>query len=444
MRKSNLGDRTMARREIQVDEKLPVLQTIPLSFQHLFAMFGASILIPIIVGVSPALQLLFNGIGTLMYIGITRGKIPAFLGPSAAFIPVMSAVMITEGYGAALSGCIVVGIIFTVAGFVVDKIGMNWIDVLLPPAAMGSVVAVIGLSLAKFASGLAGLIPGQVAPEMQAKTIIVSMFTLGVAIISSVMLKGFLRVIPILIAVVCGYLFAITQGIVDLTPVVEAPWFELPTFVKPEFNLNAIMIIAPAALVVLAEHVGDLSVTEKIVGKSLIRKDKGLSRSYIGNGIGTIISGMFGGMPVTTYGENVGVMALTKVYAVWVIGGAAIFSIILSFMGKVTAVIQAMPHAVMGGVSILLFGMISASGLRMLIDSNVDYSKTRNLILSAIVLILGVGEGKIHLGPVELEGMGLATMSAIVLSLFFLLIDKLGISNASEDEENESELKTVA
>ncbi len=186
---------------------------------------------------------------------------------------------------------------------------------------------------------------------------------------------------------------------------------------------------------VLAEHVGDLSVTEKIVGKSLIRKDKGLSRSYIGNGIGTIISGFLGGMPVTTYGENVGVMALTKVYAVWVIGGAAIFSILLSFMGKVTAIIQAMPAPVMGGVSILLFGMISASGLRMLIDANVDFSNTRNLILSAIVLILGVGEGSIHIGPVSLEGMGLATMSAILLSVFFVIIDKLGISNKSEDEE---------
>jgi uracil permease len=429
--------------EIQVDEKLPIIKTIPLSFQHLFAMFGASVLIPIIVGVNPALQLLFNGIGTLLYIAITRGKIPAFLGPSAAFIPVVSAVMLTEGYGAALSGCIVVGIIFIIAGVAVDRFGMGWIDVLLPPAAMGTVVAVIGLSLAKFASGLAGLIPGQVPPELQTKTIIVSMFTLAVAIISSVMFKGYLKVIPILSAVVCGYLFAITQGLVDFTAVAAAPWFQIPTFVRPEFNLNAILIIAPAALVVLAEHVGDLSVTEKIVGKSLIRKDKGLSRSYIGNGVGTILSSLFGGLPVTTYGENVGVMALTKVYSVWVIGGAAIFSVVLSFMGKVTATIQAMPLAVMGGVSILLFGMISASGLRMLIDSNVDYSKTRNLILSAIVLILGVGEGKVVIGPVELEGMGLATMAAILLSLFFVLIDKLGISNASDEEDEKEEVESI-
>ncbi len=205
-------------------------------------MFGASVVIPIVVGVNPSLQLLFNGIGTLIYILITRGKIPAFLGPSAAFIPVMSAVMVTEGYGAALSGCIVIGILFALAGFVVDKVGMKWIDVILPPAAMGSVVAVIGLSLAKFASSQAGLIPGSVPPELQGKTILVSMFTLGVAILSSVLLRGFMRVIPILIAVVCGYLFAITQGIVDLTPIIEAPWFQLPTFVRPVFSFNAIMI----------------------------------------------------------------------------------------------------------------------------------------------------------------------------------------------------------
>ena len=427
----------MARREIQVDERLPVLQTIPLSFQHLFAMFGASVLMPMIVGISPSLQLLFNGIGTLIYIVITRGKIPAFLGPSAAFIAGMVAVMGSEGYGAALAGCIAVGVIFVIAGVVVDKVGMGWIDVILPPAAMGSVVAVIGLSLARFACGLAGLVPGAVAPELQSKTLLVSMVTLGVAILASVMLRGFLRVIPILIAVVVGYLFAITQGIVDLAPVAAAPWFQLPTFVRPVFSLKAILIIAPAALVVLAEHVGDLSVTEKICGRSLIRKDKGLSRSYIGNGVGTILSSFFGGMPVTTYGENVGVMALTKVYAVWVIGGAAIFSVILSFCGKVSAVIIAMPTAVMGGVSILLFGMIAASGLRMLIESKVDYGNSRNLILSAVILIFGVGEASVHIGPVELEGMGLATIAGIGLSIFFLIIDKLGISNASEDEVSE-------
>lgn len=422
----------MARKEIHVDEKLPILQTIPLSFQHLFAMFGASVLVPMIVGVSPALQLLFNGLGTLLYIAITRGKIPAFLGPSAAFIAGIAAITAVEGQAAAMSGCIVIGIIFVVAGIVVDRVGMGWIDFILPPAAMGSVVAVIGLSLARFSAGLAGLVPGSVAPELAGKTVLVSMFTLTVAIVVSVVCRGFLRVVPILIAVVVGYLFSMTQGMVDTAAIAAAPWVQVPTFVRPEFSFKAIMVIAPAALVVLAEHVGDLTVTEKIVGRSLIRKDKGLSRSYLGNGIGTILSSAFGGMPVTTYGENVGVMALTKVYSVWVIGGAAIFSIVLSFIGKVSAIIVAMPPAVMGGVSILLFGMIAASGLRMLIESQIDYGKTRNLIYSAVILILGVGEAKITIGPVELEGMGLATVAAIVLSIFFWLIDITGLSNENE------------
>lgn len=433
----------MNKREIQVDEKLPILQTIPLSFQHLFAMFGASVLIPMIVGVNPALQLLFNGIGTLLYIAITRGQIPAFLGPSAAFIAGIAAVNATLGHAAALSGSIVVGIIFVIAGFVVNKVGMGWIDAVLPPPAMGAVVAVIGLSLARFSAGLAGLVPGSITPELTGKTIAVSMFTLVVAIIVSVVFRGFLQVIPILIAVVCGYLFALTQGIVDTSIIAQASWFELPKFVKPEFSMKAIMIIAPAALVVLAEHIGDLTVTEKIVGKPLIRKDNGLSRSYMGNGIGTIISSFFGAMPVTTYGENVGVMALTKVYSVWVIGGAGIFSIILAFIGKINAVIIAMPTAVMGGVSILLFGMISASGLRLLIESRVDYGNTRNLILSAIILILGVGEAKIVLGPIELEGMGLATIVGVLLSLFFLIIDKLGLSNECNNKKVNDEVEEI-
>ncbi len=422
----------MSIKEIQVDERLPLIKTIPLSFQHLFAMFGASVLVPIIVGINPSLQLLFNGIGTLAYIAFTRAKIPAFLGPSAAFIAGIAAITAAEGQAAAMSGCIVIGVLFVIAGIIVDRVGMGWIDFILPPAAMGSVVAVIGLSLARFSAGLAGLVPGSVSPEMSHKTIMVAMVTLGSAIIVSVMFRGFAKVIPILIAVVVGYLFSMTQGMVDTSSIAAAPWFQVPKFVHPKFSFKAIMVIAPAALVVLAEHVGDLTVTEKIVGKPLIRKDKGLSRSYLGNGVGTIISSFFGGMPVTTYGENVGVMALTKVYSVWVIGGAAVFSIVLSFIGKISAIIVAIPSAVMGGVSILLFGMISASGLRMLIESKVDYGKTRNLIYSAIILILGVGGAKINIGPVELEGMGLATVAAIFLSIFFWIIDKTGLSNENK------------
>ncbi|NLY71911.1 MAG: hypothetical protein GX076_09590 [Clostridiales bacterium] len=212
----------------------------------------------------------------------------------------------------------------------------------------------------------------------------------------------------------------------------KASWFAIPGFVTPEFSWKAIAVILPAGIVVLAEHVGDLSVTEKIVGHPLIRKENGLSRSYMGNGVGTIISSFFGGMPVTTYGENVGVMALTKVYSVWVIGGAAVFSICLAFIGKVSAIISAMPAPVMGGVSILLFGMISASGLRMLVESQVNYGNNRNLITSAVILILAVGKAKISIGPLEFEGMALGAVVAIILSLFFLVVDKLGIGDKEE------------
>jgi uracil permease len=418
-------------REIQVHERPGMGQMIPLSLQHLFAMFGASVLVPMLVGVDPALQLLFNGIGTLLYIAITRGNIPAFLGPSAAFVAGIGTIIASEGHAAALAGCISVGILFVIVGYIVKKVGIGWIDVVLPPPAMGAVVATIGLGLAEYSAGLAGLIPGSVAPEMQGKTIAVSMFTLAVAILVSVLCRGFIKAVPILIAVIAGYIFAFTQGLVDTSIIHEASWFATPNFVTPQFSSKAIAVILPAGIVVLAEHVGDLSVTEKIVGHSLIRKENGLSRSYMGNGVGTILSSFFGGMPVTTYGENVGVMALTKVYSVWVIGGAAVFSICLAFIGKVSAIISAMPAPVMGGVSILLFGMISASGLRMLVESRVDYGNNRNLITSAIILILAVGKAKISIGPLEFEGMALGAIVAVVLSLFFLVVDKLGLGDSN-------------
>ena len=422
----------MSRKEIQVEEKLPLLQTLPLSLQHLFAMFGASVLVPMLVGVSPAVQLLFNGAGTLIYILITKGKIPAFLGPSAAFITVIATVMGSQGYGAAMGGCIAVGVIFIIGGLVVSKVGMGWVDVVLPPAAMGSIVAVIGLSLARLAVSLSGLMPGAVEEALVAPTVRTALFTLTVAILANVLLKGFMGIIPILIAVVAGYLFSITQGLVDFTTVAEAKWIALPAFVAPKFSLTAILTIAPAALVVLTEHIGDLTVTEKIVNRKLIRKEGGLARSYMGNGIGTCIAGCFGAMPVTTYGENIAVMALSGVYSVWVIGGAAILSVLLAFCGKVNAVIMAMPTAVMGGVSILLFGTIAASGLRMLVESRVDFGKRRNLILSAVILIMGIGGAQITIGTVTLEGMALATIAGIVLSLVFKLFDTLRISNESE------------
>ncbi|KMW74282.1 uracil transporter [Photorhabdus luminescens subsp. luminescens] len=409
----------MTRRAIGVDERPPFLQTIPLSFQHLFAMFGATVLVPILFKVNPATILLFNGIGTLLYLVICKGKVPAYLGSSFAFIsPVL--LLLPLGYELALGGFILCGVLFCLVSLIVKVAGRSWINVLFPPAAMGAIVAVIGLELAGVAADMAGLRPAEGA-AVDPTTLTISMVTLAVTVLGSVMFRGFLAIIPILIGVLVGYGLAFLMGVVDLTPVREAPWFALPTFYTPRFEWFAIMTILPAALVVIAEHVGHLVVTANIVKKDLL-KEPGLHRSMFANGLSTVISGFFGSTPNTTYGENIGVMAITKVYSTWVIGGAAILAILLSCVGKLAAAIQAVPVPVMGGVSLLLYGVIGASGIRVLIDSKVDYNKAQNLILTSVILIIGVSGAKINIGVAELKGMALATIVGIVMSLIFRLI----------------------
>ena len=403
---------------IPVDQKLPLMQTIPLSLQHLFAMFGATVLVPILFNVNPATILLFNGIGTLLYLFICKGKVPAYLGSSFAFLSPVFLVLPQYGYEAALGGFIVVGAIFCLVALLIRKVGTAWIDVVFPPAAMGAIVAVIGLELMPTAASMAGLNTETI--DMNA--IIVSVFTLIVTIVGSIAFRGFLAIIPILIGVISGYALAFFMGMVDLTPVQNAPWFAVPTIYTPTFNLSAIAIILPAALVVIVEHIGHLIVTGNIVDKDLT-KDPGLDRSLLGNGISTMFSGFFGSTPNTTYGENIGVLAITKVFSVWVIGGAATFAIILSFVGKLAAAIQSIPTPVMGGVSLLLFGVIAASGIRMLVESKVDYNKPVNLILTSVVLGIGVSNASITLGSVTLRGMALATVIAIVLSLSIKLLE---------------------
>ncbi|MBM7867556.1 uracil permease [Heliobacterium gestii] len=423
------------KREIQVDERLPLLQTIPLSLQHLFAMFGSTVFVPILFKVDPATILLFNGIGTLLYLLICRGKIPAYLGSSFAFISPVMMVLPKYGYEAALGGFIVVGIIFTVVALIIKATGTGWLDVIFPPAAMGAIVAVIGLELAPVAAGMAGLIPDPKGlVPMDPKVITVSLFTLAVTLIGSVVFRGFLAIIPILFGVLAGYALAGFMGMVNWQPVAEASWVALPTYYAPRFDWSAIAIIAPAALVVVAEHVGHLIVTGNIVGKDLSR-DPGLDRSLLGNGLSTIFSGFFGSTPNTTYGENIGVMAITKVYSTWVLGIAAIIAIVLSFVGKLSAAIQAIPSAVMGGVSLLLFGVIAASGVRMLVESKVDYSKASNLILTSVVLLIGVSGAQIQWGAIALKGMALATVVAIFLSLLFKVFEVTGLSNEGPVEK---------
>ena len=408
------------RRAIGVEERLPLLETIPLSLQHLFAMFGSTVLVPILFHVNPATILLFNGIGTLLYLVLCKGKIPAYLGSSFAFLSPVFLVLAQYSYEAALGGFIVVGCVFCAVGLIIRAIGTNWIDVIFPPASMGAIVAVIGLELMPTAAGMAGLTAE--TPDMT--TITVSLLTLAITIIASVAFKGFLSIIPILIGVVSGYVIASAFGIVDWSLVENASWFALPTFYHPVFEPGAILIILPASLVVIAEHIGHLIVTGNIVGHNLT-KDPGLDRSIFGNGLSTIISGFFGSTPNTTYGENIGVLAITKVFSTWVIGGAAVFAILLSCLGKLAALIQSIPAPVMGGVSMLLFGLIAASGIRILVEAKVDYNQPMNLLLTSIVMGIGVSTASITIGTVTLKGMALATIVAILLSITFRIIARL-------------------
>lgn len=434
----------MTNRVIHVEDKLPILQTIPLSLQHLFAMFGATVLVPFLFKVNPATSLLMNGIGTLIYLYLCKGRIPAYLGSSFAFISPVFVIVPQYGYAAAQSGFIVFGLFFMLMSYIVKKAGVSWIDVIFPPAAMGAIIAIIGLELAPTAASMAGL-TGDLMQQMNIpadKAIIVSVFTLMVTILGSVLLRGFLSVIPVLIGVISGYILSLFLGIVDLHSIAAAPWFEVPTIYAPEFNLNAIMIILPACLVVLAEHIGHLVVTGNIVDRDLV-KDPGLHRSLFADGISNVLSGFAGATPNTTYGENIGVMAITRVYSVWVIGGAAVFAITLSFIGKLAALIRSIPAPVMGGVCILLFGVIATAGIRMLIEKKVDYTQPKNLILTSVVLILGLSGAAVQLGAVELKGMALGTIVAIIISLAFEIFDRLGWANDTVAAPKEAPEKAV-
>ena len=422
----------MNRHIIGIHEKLPLLETLPLSLQHLTAMFGATILVPILLGVNPAIALLMNGIGTLLYSWVTRGGIPAYLGSSFAFIsPVILISTSYGGFSHAQTGFIFFGLFFIAISFVVKKWGVKWIDVVMPPAVMGAVVALIGLELAPTAAQEAGLAPtsaavGQIVLPYVAnsKVLIVSMFTLCVGIFGTVLFKGFLQVIPILFAVVAGYLLSLAMGMVDTTAISNAAWFSLPKFQAPVWDPKAVLIIAPACIVVLAEHISHLIVTGKVTGTDLI-SDPGLHRSLLGDGISNVISGMVGSPPNTTYGENIGVMAITKVYSVWVIRGAAIMAIIFSCMGKVAAVISSIPTPVLGGITMLLYGVIAVQGLRMFVEQKVDFSKNSNIVLGAVTFVVGVSGASVTLGAVQLKGMAFAAIVGVVLSLLFYAFGKL-------------------
>ena len=418
----------MEKRIIQVDEKVPVKMLIPLSIQHMFAMFGASVLVPFIFGINPAIVLLMNGVGTFLFIFITKGKAPAYLGSSFAFLAPAGVVIAKYGFEYAQGGFVVVGLCGCILAFIIYKFGTKWIDVVLPPAAMGPVVALIGLELAGSAASTAGLVGVE---KIKMSNVIVFLVTLGVAVFGQVLFRGFLSVIPILIAIIAGYAASACCGILDFTEVAQASWFALPNFHLAKFNAQAILTILPVILVIASEHIGHQIVTGKIIGRDLI-KDPGLHRSIFADNFSTMISGFIGSVPTTTYGENIGVMAVTGVYSVQVIGGAALISILISFCGKLSALISTIPGPVIGGISILLYGMIGTSGLRILVDNHVDYGKNRPLTLTSVIFVVGLSGLSLNLGNVQLTGMVLACVVGMVMSLVFYVLDRFHLTNDQE------------
>lgn len=409
-----------------VDERPKFIQWIVLSIQHLFAMFGATVLVPALTGISPAVALITSGIGTLAFIIITKGKAPSYLGSSFAFISPIIAVKALEldpasgvGMGSFLVGGFMVGVTYIIVALIIHKAETTWLMKLLPPVVVGPVIMVIGLGLASTAIGM---VTNNAAGEYDITYVLIGFITLTITVVTAIFTRGFLSVIPVLIGIVGGYLSALAMGVVDIEPVLAAKWFEVPAFqipflnYTPSFSWRVILLMVPVAVVPIAEHIGHQLVLSKVIHKDLI-KDPGLDRSMFGDGIATILASTLGGPPNTTYGENIGVLAITRAFSIYLFIGAAFFAILFGFCGKVAVLLSTIPSPVMGGVSILLFGIIGSSGLRMLVENKVDFSIKRNLIISSVILVIGIGGAAIHVGNLfSLEGMALASIIGVILN----------------------------
>jgi uracil permease len=432
------------RKVIQTDEKLPFLQALPLSVQHLMAMFGATVLVPYLTGLNPAIGLMTSGVGTILYLLITRGKIPSYLGSSFAFIAPV--IVVGGGPGgknipAALGGLVVAGFVYILVAGLIKAFGTGWLFKLLPAAVVGAVVIVIGLGLSATAIKMAMFPLADPSKGVNLTGLLVAAFTLAVAISFASYFKGFLATIPVLLGIIAGYVLSAFLGLVNFANVASAAWLDWPWkyFTYPRFELNAILIIAPVALVVIVEHIGHLLVINEITGKDFTPM---LPESLAGDGIATALSAAVGGTPSTTYAENIGVMAVTKVYAVqlfWYAGALAL--LIGGFSPKVGALISSIPTPVMGGVSILLFGLIASAGLRMLVESGIDYGHSRNLVLSSVVLVIGIGMETggftIPVGKYTIPGMALATVVGIVLNVLLPPESKTLAAESTADFVNE-------
>lgn len=399
----------MSKKVYDIKEVPPAGQFVPLSLQHVFAMFGATVLVPLLTGLDPSVTLFTSGLGTLLFHLVTRGYVPAYLGSSFAFITPIIVATKEFGLKGAYTGMIAAGLLYVLVYIIISITGVDWIDRILPPVVVGPVVMIIGLSLAP------------VAVQEAQNNILVAAVTAIFIIVFAIFGRGFLKIIPILLGTICGYIFAMLMGIVDFKPVREAAWIALPKFSflsghSPALVWGAVSLIAPLAIVSMVEDLGHILVIGNIVDRDLIKKP-GIHTVFLGNGLATAIAALFGGPPSTTYGENIGVLAITRVYSSAVIEGAAVIAILLSFIQKIGAAIEVIPKPVMGGITIILFGMIAAAGLRTLIDNKIDFSDTRNLIIASVIFTLGVGGIKFNIGSLVFQGVGPATIVGILLNL---------------------------
>ncbi|KDA51213.1 Uracil permease [Leuconostoc mesenteroides subsp. cremoris T26] len=382
-------------------------------------MFGATVLVPLLVGLNPGVALFTSGVGTLLHLLITRGKVPAYMGSSFAFIIPMTSLLKTVGYPAVAQGIISVGLVYLVVAFIVTFTGTAWIEHIFPAEVVGPIIMVIGLSLAGSAASSATTMNG----HYDIRVFTVALVTLLATIAFNMFLRGFLGLLPVLLGIIFGYIVALITGLVDLSPVASAHWFQLPnfeTFIGKDgfvFYPAAVLSMAPLALVTLSEHLGHLMVLSKITGTDFF-ENPGLKRTLTGDGTASVVAGLIGGPAVTSYGENIGVMQLSRVYSVWVIGGAAFFAVVFSFVGKLSALISTIPGAVTGGVGFMLYGVIAAAGLQVIVDNKVDYSKKRNLMIAAPIMVVGIGNFHLQLSTkVDFSGVAIATILGIVLNL---------------------------
>ncbi|EGJ27606.1 uracil-xanthine permease family protein [Streptococcus porcinus] len=393
-----------------------------LSFQHLFAMFGATVLVPILVGIDPSVALLSSGLGTLAHLSVTKFKIPAYMGSSFAYIAAMQMLMKTDGIGAVAQGAITGGLVYLVVALIVKAIGNEWIDKILPPVIVGPIVMVIGLSLASTAVNSVMLKDG----KYDLLYLVIGMITLLAVVFFNIYGKGIIAIIPILLGLLVGYIFALLIGlvtgqeIINFTQVAQAKWFSLPSLSIPflaygfKFYPSAILTMAPIAFVTMTEHFGHVMVLNSLTNRDYF-KDPGLDKTLTGDGLAQVIAGFLGAPPVTSYGENIGVMALNKIYSVYVIAGAAVIAALLSFIGKVSALIQSIPDPVIGGISIALFGVIASSGLKILIESKVDLDNKKNLLITSVILVSGIGGLMLQVNGLQISGVAFSTLLGIIL-----------------------------